>query len=131
VRCIGGDSEQQRRVGTRTMQQQGSNWLATSNALDAGTASVVHFKCWRILRPHLTPIVDPSRRDVGMAQPFQDFGYVGIVIEGVGGSRGAECMGAVLQPHRNLLTLSRTAKSRADIFTRGQLMLRMRNGDAE
>jgi hypothetical protein len=28
-------------------------------------------------------------------------------------------------PHRDLLTLSRTAKSCADIFTRGQLMLRM------
>ncbi len=37
----------------------------------------------------------------------------------------------VLQPHRDLLTLSRTAKSCADIFTAGQLMLRMRNGDAE
>lgn len=31
----------------------------------------------------------------------------------------------------NLLTLSRTAKSGADIFMGGQLMLRIRNGDSE
>ena len=41
-----------------------------------------------LLGPTLPAIVQPSRGNVGMPQPFLHFGNVGIVRKGIGGSGG-------------------------------------------
>ena len=45
-----------------------------------------------VLGPHLAPVVEPRRRDVGVAEPFLDLGDVGFMRERVGGGRGAQRM---------------------------------------
>lgn len=51
---------------------------------------VAHLECRRILRANLSAVVDPRGGDVGMAQPFLNLGDVRLVLERVGGRRGAE-----------------------------------------
>jgi len=50
-----------------------------------------------IFRPRLAMIVDPRGRDVRVPEPFLDLGNVGLMIEGIGRSRGTEGVGANLE----------------------------------
>src|SRR5712692_8494434 len=45
-----------------------------------------------ILRPHFAPVIEPRRRDVGMAEPLLHLGDIGLVVERVGRCRGAQRM---------------------------------------
>ena len=51
-----------------------------------------------VLRPSLAVVVDPRRRNIRVPQPLLDLGDVGLVIERIGGDRGAERMRADLEP---------------------------------
>lgn len=53
----------------------------------ARIALVIHLKGWGVFRPRLPAVVKARRRNVGMAEPFLNFGDVGLVLEGVGGPR--------------------------------------------
>lgn len=59
--------------------------------------SVAHLKRRRILRLHLAAVVDAGSGNIRMPQPILDARDVGVVVEGVGGGRGAQRMGADLE----------------------------------
>jgi hypothetical protein len=49
--------------------------------------SVGHLEGWAVLRPRPAVIVDASRGDVRMPEPFLHLGDVGLMVERIGGGR--------------------------------------------
>jgi hypothetical protein len=56
--------------------------------------SIAHFKGRGVLRFHFSAVVNTGRRDIGVAEPFLNFGDVGFMVESVGGGGGAEGVAA-------------------------------------
>src|SRR5271168_2564510 len=54
--------------------------LATSNPF-----LIADFKRRRVFGLHFAPIINSGRRNIGMPQPFLDFGDVRFMVEGIGG----------------------------------------------
>src|SRR5262249_11948774 len=54
--------------------------------------SVFHLKRRALLGPALAAIIQPRRGNVGMPQPFLHFGNVGVMRQGIGGSRCTQSM---------------------------------------
>ena len=59
--------------------------------------SVIDLECRAVLRARLAVIIDAGRGDVGVTEPFLNLGDVGLVVEGIGGSGGAQRMRSDLE----------------------------------
>ena len=62
--------------------------------------SVAYFERRRVFRLHFAPIVNAGSGNIGVSEPFLDLGYVGVVVEGVGGGSGPQCVGADFETQR-------------------------------
>jgi hypothetical protein len=82
----------------------GSRSFARRRDLHIAVPSVAHFKGRRIFRLHLAPIINPGCCNVGVPQPFLDFGNVGVVVKRIGGGGGAQRMGADLESQSASIT---------------------------
>src|SRR5690349_8272952 len=56
----------------------------------AGTSAILHFEHRAILRPRLSLIIHPRRRNIRVPQPLLYLGDVGVVRQGIGRGGGTE-----------------------------------------
>jgi hypothetical protein len=71
---------------------------AQNGRRNENNALVGNLECRTVFGAGLSVIIDPRRRDVGMAKPLLDFGNIRFMVKSIGGRRGAQGVGADLEP---------------------------------